>query len=181
MVIATLRMDAMKSKKCSMVFIKNFRGFFYLRLTTYDLRLVLLVFFISFASFGFSYQSATWKKIGSGIYEPAVVKLAADPHDPSAIFAATNKALYRSSDGGKQYDPVFQVSGEFEGINDIYIDPTKPQNIFAATDAGLYFSPDAGKHWQRDFYSSDERSRKCLALLRAGGTLYLGTGDGLLY
>ena len=146
-----------------------------------DIRITCLALFICFATFGFSYQSATWQKIGSGIYEPAVVKLAADPHDPSAIFAATNKALYRSSDGGKQYDPVFQVSGEFEGINDIYIDPTKPQNIFAATDAGLYFSPDAGKHWQRDFYSSDERSRKCLALLRAGETLYLGTGDGLLY
>lgn len=155
-------------------FIGNFTfKAFYLRLMTYDLRLALLCI-LGFTSAGFSYQSATWQKAGSGIYEPVVLKLAVHPHDPSIIFAATDKALYRSSDGGKHYRSVFQTSG----INDIYIDS---QNIDLATDAGLYFSPDAGERWQRTYYSSDEQSRKCLALLRAGETLYLGTGGGLFY
>ncbi|MBI3616708.1 MAG: hypothetical protein HY210_00565, partial [Candidatus Omnitrophica bacterium] len=139
-----------------------------------DPRITCLAIFICLTTFGFSYQSATWQKAGSGIYEPVVLKLAVHPHDPSIIFAATDKALYRSSDGGKHYRSVFQTSG----INDIYIDS---QNIDLATDAGLYFSPDAGGRWQRTYYSSDEQSRKCLALLRAGETLYLGTGGGLFY
>ena len=162
-------------------FIGNFAfKAFYLRLMTYDLRLALLCI-LAFTSAGFSYQSATWQKSGSGIYEPAVLKLAVHPHDPSIIFAATDKALYKSFDGGKHYRSVFQASGEFQGINDIYIDPHQPQNIYAATDAGLYESRDAGNYWQRSYYSSDEQSRKCLALLRAGETLYLGTGSGLFY
>ena len=137
--------------------------------------------FISLTSLGFNYQSAVWQKAGGGINEPAVLKLAVHPHDPSIIFAATDKALYKSFDGGKHYRSVFQASGEFQGINDIYIDPHQPQNIYAATDAGLYESRDAGNYWQRSYYSSDEQSRKCLALLRAGETLYLGTGSGLFY
>ncbi len=132
------------------------------------------VVLIWLAACGFSYQSAIWQKTGRGIYEPAVLKLAVHPHAPSTIFAATDKALYRSSDGGKHYQSVFQASG----INDIYIDS---QNIDLATDAGLYSSPDAGEHWQRSYYSSDEQARRCLALLRAGESLYLGTGDGLFY
>lgn len=140
-----------------------------------------LMIFISLTGLGFSYQSATWQKAGSGIYEPAVLKLAVHPHDPSIIFAATDKAFYKSLDGGKHYRSVFQASGEFQGINDIYIDPHQPQNIYAATDAGLYESRDAGGHWQRSYYSSDEQARRCLALLRAGETLYLGTGSGLFY
>lgn len=169
-----------------------------------DFRITCLAIFICLTTFGFSYQSAVWQKVGSGIYEPVVLKLAIHPHDPSLIFAATNKALYQSSDGGRHYQSVFQASGEFQGINDIYIDPhqlptfvrqkrtqsgSRPNdserrdtdNIYIATDAGLYFSSDAGEHWQRTYYSSNEQSRKCLALLRAGETLYLGTGNGLFY
>ena len=172
MVVKTLRMVATKLYKCF--------KFFYLRLMTYNLRLALLCIF-AFTSAGFSYQSATWQKVGSGIYEPAVLKLAVHPHDPSTIFAATDKALYKSSDGGKHYRSIFQASGGFQGLNDIYIDPLQPRGIYAATDAGLYASSDAGNHWQRTYYSSDEQSRKCLALLRAGEILYLGTGGGLFY
>ncbi len=144
-------------------------------------KLVVLSMIISISNASLASIPSIWQRIGSGIYEPAVAKLAIHPHDPSLIFAATNKALYKSSDGGKHYQSVFQASGEFEGINDIYIDPNQPQNIYAATDAGLYFSSDVGEHWQRGYYSSDEQSRKCLALLRAGETLYLGTGGGLFY
>ena len=172
MVVKTLRMVAAKLYKCF--------KFFYLRLMTYNLRLALLCIF-AFTSAGFSYQSAAWQKAGSGIYEPAVVKLAVHPRDPSIIFAATDKTLYQSSDGGKHYRSVFQAPGGFQGINDIYIDPLQPRGIYAATDAGLYASSDAGNHWQRTYYSSDEQSRECLALLRAGETLYLGTGRGLFY
>lgn len=169
-----------------------------------DLRITCLALFTCLVTFGFNYQSATWQKAGSGIYEPAVLKLAVHPHDPSIIFAATDKALYKSFDGGKHYRSVFQASGEFQGINDIYIDPhqlptfvrqrrtqsgSRPNDserrdtftIFAATDAGLYQSTDGGDRWQRIYYSSDEQSRECLALLRAGETLYLGTGSGLFY
>ena len=55
------------------------------------------------------------------------------------------------------------------------------QTIDLATDAGLYQSSNGGDHWQRTYYSSDEQARRCLALLRAGETLYLGTGSGLFY
>ncbi|MBI5149489.1 MAG: hypothetical protein HZA28_01785 [Candidatus Omnitrophica bacterium] len=131
-----------------------------------------------------SVSSATvftvWQKSGSGIYEPAVLKLAVHPHDPSLIFAATDRALYKSSDGGRNYQSVFQASGESGGINDVSIDP-RADNIYVATDTGLYSGPAAGKNWQRSFYSSEERSRKCLAILGVEGTLYLGTGGGLFY
>ena len=142
-----------------------------------SLRLIASLFFISLAALGFTDQSAIWQKIGTGIDEPAVVKMAVHPHDPSIIFAGTAKALYQSSDGGRRYKVVFQTSG----INDIYIDPKQPRNVYAATDAGLYESRDGGNHWQRIYYSSDAQSRRCLALTRAGEILYLGTGKGLFY
>ncbi|MBI5415328.1 MAG: four helix bundle protein [Candidatus Omnitrophica bacterium] len=145
-----------------------------------DFRITCLALFACLTTLGFTYQSSVWQKVGSGIYEPAVVRMAVHPQNPSVTFAATDRALYRSSDGGKQYQSVFQAPGELEGINDIYIDP-RADNIYVAADTGLYFGPAAGKNWQRSFYSSDERSRKCLAILRVEETLYLGTGGGLFY
>ncbi|GEM_PF-328135 len=139
-----------------------------------DYRMTCLAIVICLTTFGFSYQSAVWQKAGSGIYEPAVVKMAVHLHDPSTIFAATDRALYRSSDGGKNYRSVFQASG----INDIYIDS---RYVLAATDQGLYESSDKGERWQRSYYASDEQARRCLAILRAGEILYLGTGRGLFY
>ncbi len=134
----------------------------------------MLIFFVlnSLSASGFSSQPLTWQKSGSGIYEPAVVELAVHPHDPSLIFAATDKALYRSSDGGKNYQVIFRAAG----INNIYIDSG---HIFAVTDQGLYESRDKGIRWERIYYSSDEQSRRALALIRADETLYLGTAKGL--
>ncbi len=116
--------------------------------------------------------STAWQKAGRGINEPCVLKIAVDPRDPSLIFAATVRALYRSSDGGKNYQAVFQDPG----INDIYIDPPR---ILIAGDDGLYISPDVGGRWQRIYFSSDENAKVCRSVIEQDGIFYLGTAKGL--
>lgn len=144
---------------------------------------VAMACFVFFACFtaDASPRSIIWQKSSNGILESAVSLVAVHPHDASVIFVATDKALYRSSDGAGQFVAVFSPPGESQGINALYIDPDQPQDIYAATDAGLYFSPNSGTHWQRIYYSSDEAARKCLSLARFDDTIYLGTQRGLFY
>lgn len=140
---------------------------------------VFLIALNSMTSLAFSSQSETWQRISSGIYESDVQALAVHPNNPSLIYAATDKALYQSSDKGLHYESIFRASGESQTINRLYIDPYEPKNIYAATAAGAYESRDAGHNWQRIYFSSDEQSRNCLALLRVDDILYLGTAKGL--
>ena len=65
-----------------------------------------------------------------------------DPHNSDLVLAATDKGIYRSNDGGRQWTLALPQSA----VN-IAWDPTHPAVIFAGTTAGIFKSGDEGTAW----------------------------------
>lgn len=97
----------------------------------------------------------TWARIGPRrgfAYEASVRCLAMHPHQPSMLFAGTEKGLYRSDDAGANWRFVDSA------LNDYYlwalaIDPVNPEIMFAGTGtptpAAIFRSEDGGRSWQK--------------------------------
>ncbi|MDQ3547509.1 MAG: glycosyl hydrolase, partial [Chloroflexota bacterium] len=99
-------------------------------------------------------------------------KVRVDPRDPERVYVAAfghahgpnaERGLYRSLDGGKNWDNVLFIS-ERAGVNDLSIDPHNPRIIFAGSweaergphfmssggeGSGLWRSRDGGDSWER--------------------------------
>ncbi len=74
-------------------------------------------------------------KVNAVFYDPGTARL----------FAATDKGLFRSENGGKTW------SREVEGLPDapIHVLEKSGQRLFTGTRDGLFFSDDGGKQWSR--------------------------------
>jgi hypothetical protein len=123
-------------------------------------------------------REAGWQYLSNGIYEPEITSIAVHPHDPAVIFAGTSRALYRSTDHGRDFQAVFQPGGSRRAVNDIYIYPGAPQQVYAATDSGVYYSQDMGASFQQIFRDTDSQGR-CLSFSRDERRLYVGTEKGV--
>ena len=115
---------------------------------------------------------ATWERSGlpnSGAFGRIVVH----PNDPDTIFAAAagnlfvpggQRGLYRSTDGGAEWERVLAGPNDTTGAVDISIDPSNPDNllvslwdhyrtpaerIYAGEGSGVYRSTDGGTTWTR--------------------------------
>ncbi|MBN1869071.1 MAG: hypothetical protein JW847_00625 [Candidatus Omnitrophica bacterium] len=141
----------------------------------------LIILIIVCASLGFSEHALVWQKMGYGIYESDVEKLAVHPTNDSHIYAGTSRAVYQSIDAGKSYQMVLRLSGEMKGVNDIFIPAGYPESVYVGTNAGLFESSDEGRTWEKIYFASDEASRQCLSVIRDDDRVYCGTTKGLFY
>jgi len=73
--------------------------------------------------------------------------LAADPHDPSSIYAGTQgQGVWHSQDRGRQWQPA-GLPGQV--VKSLAVSPHAPGTIYAGTKpAYLFVSRDAGQTWQ---------------------------------
>jgi photosystem II stability/assembly factor-like uncharacterized protein len=103
----------------------------------------------------------------------AIGAIAVDPTDPQRVFVAaagnlsgtaTERGIYRVSNGGKDWRLVLPTPNSTTGGIDLKIDPTNPRRIFAAlwdhqrnggarvyggVGSGLFRSDDGGDTWKR--------------------------------
>lgn len=90
---------------------------------------------------------------------PATLYAITDPtfHGGSASAATayrTDPGVYRTTDGGVQWDPAFAgiattpcAAGLCRDPGGLAVDPLRPQTLLYATDSGFYRSDDRGTHW----------------------------------
>lgn len=114
---------------------------------------------------------STWTNMGLKRSEH-IAKILIDPRDSNVLYAAAqgplwapggDRGLYKSTDGGKSWSPVLQIS-ENTGCTDAWFDPRNADVIYAATyqrrrhvgvlvgggpESGVHKSTDAGKTWKR--------------------------------
>ena len=98
--------------------------------------------------------------------------IAIDPRDSDVIYVAAegsawgpggDRGLYKTSDGGSNWEKVLEIS-ENTGINNVVLDPIDPDIIYATAEqrrrrgftkigggpeSGLHISKDAGKTWNK--------------------------------
>ncbi|HET9768637.1 MAG TPA: hypothetical protein VFS60_17455 [Thermoanaerobaculia bacterium] len=91
----------------------------------------------------------TWRQTGIGIRDKSVRRVLFDPSDPKTVYAyAGFGELFKSTDGGDNFEPLNIGLGGTDEITDLDIDPANPQVLWAATEGGLKTSGDGGKTWR---------------------------------
>lgn len=100
------------------------------------------------------------RSIGPAMMSGRISDFAHDPTDPSRFFVAVaSGGVWRTTDGGVTYTPVFDTQGSFS-IGALAIDPTRPRIVWVGTGEnksqrsvaygdGLYKSSDGGDTWEK--------------------------------
>jgi len=109
-----------------------------------------------------------WRSIGPAHFSGRVTDIAGVPGDPNIIIVAFGTAgLFRSSNGGVTFTPIFEDAGTLS-VGAIALAPGDPSTIYVGTGEGnvrnsvsfgdgLYKSVDAGKTWKHLGLKATER------------------------
>lgn len=101
---------------------------------------------------GALYKSAdkgeTWSFVGN--VDEKTNALAVNQSKPNQMFMATNKGLFRSQDGGKNWGQLMLTGEEKEtvDVNTVVVDPNSSQVVYAVTEDGIYKSTNEGNNWK---------------------------------
>lgn len=79
-----------------------------------------------------------------------VLSIAIHEADPDIVYAADrNGTVFRTTDGGQEWEPVGTLSGE-PTAGGLVVHPTNPRRLYAAVrEGGIYRSVDGGRAWER--------------------------------
>ena len=133
---------------------------------------------------GADMQEMEWKEAGRGIRDSDLRTVAVSPDNSYLVFVNSFNAVYRTTDGGKNWDEVLSFRGTGKAINAIAITPSNAKIVYAATDDGLYRSDDMGMKWEKIFSTigDTEKAVLCAAVdPEDPGVIYTGTGAGLFF
>jgi photosystem II stability/assembly factor-like uncharacterized protein len=74
-----------------------------------------------------------------------VIALATDPTDEQVVWAATQRGLFRSTDGGESFELM-----SFRGtpVITVAVDPQNAQVLYVSLESGLQKSTDGGQSWE---------------------------------
>ena len=86
-----------------------------------------------------------WTPLDSINWGRAILSVAVHPLDPGSVFCATSTDIFRSTNGGADWDIVLTESGL--SCNSLKFDPEQPSTVYAGTGAGLYVTRDSGTTW----------------------------------
>ena len=130
----------------------------------------LLMFFV-FAHNAFA--GGAWEQI-VGIKDSVILDVNVAKE---AIYAFSEKRLYRSDDEGKTWRVLFTARG---GSNAINFAGVSDQGVFVCTDNGVYKSSDGRTNWERIFKGVGESENRALHIaFSQEKEIYLGTRGGL--
>ena len=123
---------------------------------------------------------AHWSSPASGLERTFALEIAADPKNPSVVYAATaGSGVLRSADGARSWSPGSRELSR-RIVRSLAVDAAANAIVYAGTDSGVFRSLDAGREWAP---VSDGLARvpvyALLADPRSPGTIYAGTATGL--
>jgi photosystem II stability/assembly factor-like uncharacterized protein len=104
---------------------------------------------------GAAYKSVdggeTWAEISRGMDGAYVLSLAIDPRTPSTIYAGTSDGLFKSTDGGGEWQSCNAGLPDDPYIISVMVDPQDPANVYAVsfgtTGEGLFSSTNGAADW----------------------------------
>lgn len=120
-------------------------------------------------------------------YSP-IISLAVDPSDVNALWAGTNKGLYKSSDGGVNWKRVNAVSDA--PVLAIYINPDNRKEMYLSLfKEGILKSTDEGKGWSKagkginendviGYIAASPKDKKIVYAATYKTTIYLSRDSG---
>ena len=115
---------------------------------------------------GDTWQAVGWLEVGFG------VSLVVDPGDPDTLYVGTGTGVFKSTDGGQNWQQVLP-----EGGMNLAIAPGAPDSVFAAGDSGIFKSTDDGETWRR---TMDRHANSVQVAPGSPRVVYAGTPEGVL-
>ncbi|MFT5368029.1 MAG: photosystem II stability/assembly factor-like uncharacterized protein [Candidatus Latescibacterota bacterium] len=117
----------------------------------------------------------SWKKSSKGMFSESDIRaLAADPNDPTILFAGTETGIYRSNNGGDNWEQPDSELNQRQ-IWSLAIDPKDSNTIFAGTCPSAFFkSEDGGDSWKQ---LSVELAADCGAIIPRVTTMIIDPED----
>ena len=87
------------------------------------------------------------------------LEIAIHPTNPNIIYAPTTHRLFKSTDAGDTFNPVYDFPGPVGGNSNIYVSPLEPDKVWLVTanrsmnekdtaQTAIYLSHDTGKTWE---------------------------------
>jgi photosystem II stability/assembly factor-like uncharacterized protein len=94
-------------------------------------------------------RGRTWTFAGKGLIDQPIHDLAVDPRNPDRVYAATNKGLLRSADGGVSWRQTASLAGgNVSTVSEVEIHPRQPAVLLAvAYGLGIFRSTNGGRTW----------------------------------
>lgn len=115
-----------------------------------------------------------------------VIGIAADPSDPSDVYAAVEVGgLLASRDGGDSWDSItdgLYTENHTVDLHGVELSPAAPGSVFIIAQVAMFRSPDRGAHWQHlrfgEMFPGGSYCRGLAVAPDDPRTIYLAAGAG---
>ncbi|MBI5408095.1 MAG: hypothetical protein HZA14_01865 [Nitrospirae bacterium] len=127
-------------------------------------------------------REAVWEDVSDGIRERDLQRVAACSENTDLVYASSLHSVYRTADGGKNWDEVFMSAGN--KINAVATSPSDANIVFVGTQKGLYESNDGGMKWERIFTGVGEPENSIFSIAVHpvdSGVIFIGAGIGAYF
>jgi uncharacterized protein (TIGR03437 family) len=97
----------------------------------------------------------SWVEL-NGIPSDATYAIAVDPVNPATVYVGTGKGLYKSTDGGGNWnlrpfcEPGVTPCRSFR-VNAVAVDPRNPARVYAGVDGRMFITDNGGGEWIQIF------------------------------
>ena len=118
-----------------------------------------------------------WRVASEGMGPAFVFSVAVDPENYDTVYAGTESALYRSTDGASSWTKMAGLPAG--SVTRVLVDPEHSERLYALVEGqGIYRSEDQGDTWQRVAAGLPEAASTTVAFdARTPSRLYAGIAD----
>ncbi|HXV18969.1 MAG TPA: hypothetical protein VD883_02705 [Candidatus Omnitrophota bacterium] len=127
---------------------------------------------------------AEWTDLSRSLGELNIRSLAIHPMDPKILYAASDKRIFRSLDGGSEWKQIYSARSAKNRVHALYTFAGLQDSVFAATAEGLLYSNDRGKKWSSASKGLLKRSKAVFSLAfdtEEPSMIWMGTADGVVH
>ncbi|MGH8276945.1 MAG: WD40/YVTN/BNR-like repeat-containing protein, partial [Steroidobacteraceae bacterium] len=104
-----------------------------------------------------------------------------DPRDPQRIYAGTFHLPWKTTDGGRDWNPIHAGMIDDSDVLTILIDSVDPERVYSSACSGIYRSDDGGAIWKK-IQGIPYTARRTYVIRQDPqhpATLFAGTSEGL--
>ena len=109
----------------------------------------------------------SWTPQRAGLLATEIHTLAASA-DAGVVYAGSVNTMFRSTNRGATWDPVFSLRIMPGPFSAVALDPTNSQRVAIAAGVELYYTQDGGAHFNRRFWRPDREPQRIVQAAFAG-------------